>query len=94
MPGVLIVEAMAQAGIILYAALKPDIAQNHPDYFLGKVEAKFIKPVKPQTCLVLEVVKRKLIDTGGVVEATAKVNNELVARAKIVLGVIVSNKIC
>ncbi|UCD15326.1 MAG: 3-hydroxyacyl-ACP dehydratase FabZ [Candidatus Omnitrophota bacterium] len=87
MPGVLIIEAMAQAGIVLYAALKPHIAEKNPDYFLGKVEAKFIGLVKPGDKLILEAVKEKLTDRGGVVETVAKVDDQVVAKAKIVLGV-------
>src|SRR4030042_256743 len=41
MPGVIIIEAMAQASILLYAVLKPEQAAKKPDYLLGKVEARF-----------------------------------------------------
>ena len=37
MPGVLIIEAMAQASIILYSVCKPEVAKTHPNYYLGKV---------------------------------------------------------
>jgi len=87
MPGVIIIEAMAQASIILFSALKPEIANKHPDYYLGKVEAKFHKPVRPGSQLILEVSKEKILDKGGIVSAVAKVNGEMVAEAKIIFGV-------
>ena len=86
-PGVIIIEALAQACIVLYAALKPNEANKHPDYFLGKVETKFKKPVFPADELILEVHGEKMINTAGIVTAYAKVNNEVVTEARISFGV-------
>lgn len=91
MPGVLIIESLAQASIVLYAILKPQIASQHPDYYLGKVEAKFLEPVKAGARLILEIQGEKILDRGGVVKATAKVNNKHVTQAKIVFGVKLRN---
>jgi beta-hydroxyacyl-ACP dehydratase FabZ len=87
MPGAIIIEAMAQASIIGFAALKPEVAEKNPIYFLGKVEAKFFKPVSVGDQLVLEVHREKLLSNAGIVKAFAKVNNEIVAEARIVFGV-------
>ncbi|MDD5237575.1 MAG: 3-hydroxyacyl-ACP dehydratase FabZ, partial [Candidatus Omnitrophica bacterium] len=87
MPGALIIEAMAQASIILYAVLKPGVAEKHPDYYLGKVEAKFLKPVRVGDQLILEVSGEKILGNAGIVKAQAKVLNEIVAEAEIVFGV-------
>ena len=87
MPGVLIIEAMAQSSIILFASLKPEIARLKPDYYLGKVEAKFLKPVNVGDVLILEVEGEKILDNVGVVKAEAKVNNESVAQAKLTFAV-------
>jgi 3-hydroxyacyl-[acyl-carrier-protein] dehydratase len=87
MPGALIIEAMAQASIVLFAVLKPEIAEKHPDYYLGKVEAKFLKPVTAGDRLILEARGEKILDKSGIVSAIAKVNDEIVAKAYIVFGV-------
>ena len=87
MPGVIIIEAMAQASIILFAALKPDLAAKHPDYYMGKVEAKFKKLVRPGDRLILEASAEKILDNAGIVKAIAKVDNETVAVAQITFGV-------
>jgi 3-hydroxyacyl-[acyl-carrier-protein] dehydratase len=87
MPGALIVETMAQAGIILYAFMKPERAAKHPDYLLGKIEASFKSPVMPGDQLIVEVKIEKLIDSAGIVKAYTKSINKLVAEATISFGV-------
>ncbi|MBI4699466.1 MAG: 3-hydroxyacyl-ACP dehydratase FabZ [Nitrospirae bacterium] len=87
MPGVLIVEAMAQASIILYYVCKPEIAGTHPDYYLGKVKAEFLAPVSPGDRLILEATGVKITEQAGVVDAVARVGETVVARANLVFGV-------
>lgn len=87
MPGVIIIEALAQASIILYAVLKPELAAKHPVYYLGNVDVKFLKPVLPGSQLILEAAKEKLMDKAGIVSVAAKVDNDVVARGKIMFGV-------
>ncbi len=87
MPGVLIVEAMAQASIVLYHVCKPEIAKSSPDYYLGKVKAEFLSPVLPGNDLILEARGVKIIDTAGLVDALARVGDKIVAKASLVVGV-------
>ncbi len=55
MPGVLIIEALAQIGGILAYASEPFDASNSLMYFLGIDKAKFRRPVTPGDKLDLEV---------------------------------------
>ena len=55
MPGVLIVEAMAQAGGVLAFESSPDIQQGGVIYFMAIDKVKFRKPVVPGDQLILEV---------------------------------------
>jgi 3-hydroxyacyl-[acyl-carrier-protein] dehydratase len=87
LPGVIIVEAMAQAGILLYAMLKPRAAAAHPDYFLGKADARFLKSAKPDCDLIIEVSATKIIDSGGMCSARARVGKNIVAEATLLFGV-------
>ena len=87
MPGVLIIEAMAQTSIILYCVCKPSIAKTHPDYYLGKVKAEFLAPVLPGDNLILEAKNVKIIDNGGVIDALARVDNRVIAKANVVFTV-------
>lgn len=86
-PGVIITEAMAQASIILYAGLKPEIAAQKPDYYLGKAEIRFKKSVVPGDTLTLEVEAVKILQNTGIVEAAARVGEDVVAEATIGFGI-------
>lgn len=55
MPGVLIIEALAQAGGILLYASQPEL-QGRIMYFAGIDNARFRRPVRPGDVLRLEVV--------------------------------------
>ncbi len=87
MPGVLIIEAMAQASIILYYLCKPEIVETNPDYYLGKVKAEFLLPVYPGDRLFIEVSAVKITDNAGMVDTIAKVEDRIVAKANLVFGV-------
>ena len=61
MPGVLIIEAMAQVGGLLAFKSEPDKAEDKVVYFMGIDKAKFRSPVVPgdQIRLVLTVLKQR-----------------------------------
>lgn len=56
MPGVLIVEAMAQAGGILAARTSDFNPETHVILFMGVDKVRFRKPVTPGDQLVMEIV--------------------------------------
>lgn len=88
-PGVIIIEAMAQASILGFAAIKPEVANQHPIYYLGKVETRFMQPVTVGDQLIIEVTKEKIVNNAGVVSVIAKVNDKVAAESKIMFGVII-----
>jgi 3-hydroxyacyl-[acyl-carrier-protein] dehydratase len=87
MPGVLIIEAMAQTSIILFFIDKPKIAKAHPDYYLGKVKAEFLAPVYPRDRLIIEAEKVKILDYAMITNTIVKVNNKIVAKANLVFSI-------
>lgn len=87
MPGVLIIEAMAQTTIILYSLCYPQIAKTHPNYYLGKVKAQFLNITSPKSKIIITATKIKIIGNSGIVEARAEVNNTLIAKAELVFSV-------
>ena len=87
MPGVLIIEAMAQTSIILFFIDKPKIAKTHPDYYLGKVKAEFLAPVYPWDRLIIEAEKVKILDYAAITDTLAKVDDKIVARANLVFSI-------
>lgn len=80
-PGVLLVEGMAQSAILLLRADHSLPVAEDATYMLASVKARFLKPVVPgdQLRFVCEAVK--LVSTGGIVEAQAYVEEEVVAKA-------------
>lgn len=79
MPGVLIVEALAQAGA--YAILSIPENKGKIAYFGGIKEARFKKPVRPGDVLTLTTEIVKMRGPIGIGDAVATVNGEIVATA-------------
>lgn len=83
MPGVLIIEAMGQAGGVLAYASLPREKHGSLIYFMGMDRVRFRKPVVPGDQLIFEVkmVKQRLkaIKMSGV----ATVDEKLVAEAEL-----------
>jgi 3-hydroxyacyl-[acyl-carrier-protein] dehydratase len=83
MPGVLIVEAMAQtAGLLVFKSL-PEEKYRQPVYFLGIDHVRFRKPVIPgdQLRLELEITKHRQAIWGF--KGKALVDGRLVAEAEL-----------
>jgi len=83
MPGVLIVEAMAQAGGILLHASIPDYASKTLVYFMGMDKVKFRKPVKPGDQLVIRCRFLRRRANVAKMTAAAYVNEVLVTEAEL-----------
>ena len=79
MPGVLIVEAMAQVGGVMM--LSPEENRGKLAYFLAADNIKFRKTVVPGDQLVLDVVAGKIKTKTGQVHAKALVDGKVVAEA-------------
>jgi 3-hydroxyacyl-[acyl-carrier-protein] dehydratase len=86
MPGVLIIEAMAQAGSI-YFYFSKNLQGKDLIYYLAKTEARFHHPVIPGDQLVIEVTSVKLLPKAGFVKCRALVADKLVAEAEIGFGI-------
>jgi 3-hydroxyacyl-[acyl-carrier-protein] dehydratase len=87
MPGVLIIEAMAQASIILYSIAKPEIARTHPYYYLGKARSEFLSPVYPGDKLIIETNKVKFLDNAAITDTLARVGDRIAAKASFVFSI-------
>ncbi|MBT3880444.1 MAG: 3-hydroxyacyl-ACP dehydratase FabZ [Candidatus Scalindua sp.] len=87
MPGVLIVEALAQASIILFKK-SFDTEQNKDKVFLlASANVRFSKPVFPGDQLILEVDIEKVISSAAIVKGVAKVGDKVVTKATLSFGV-------
>ena len=86
MPGVLIIEAMAQAGCVYFYYSK-NLQGRSLIYYLAKIEARFHHPVIPGDQLIIEVSTVKLLAKAGFVKAKALVGEKLMAEAEIGFGI-------
>ena len=102
MPGVAILEAMAQTAIILFATASssPPLEKGgeggfsdkkRPLYFLGSVKARFLHPVVPGDQLKIKATNVKSLPNGAFVSAEAFVDDKKICEADLVFSV--QNKI-
>jgi beta-hydroxyacyl-ACP dehydratase FabZ len=83
MPGVLIVEALAQAGAVLAGKATNFDPATHVVYFMAIDKVKFRKPVVPGDQLVLEVVPLRKGAAVWKMRGEAKVDGAVVAEAEL-----------
>jgi 3-hydroxyacyl-[acyl-carrier-protein] dehydratase len=81
MPGVLIIEAMAQTAAVLVVETLGDDAAGLLVYFMTIEDAKFRKPVVPGDQLRIEVVKERKLRNVWKFKGTARVDGKVVAEA-------------
>lgn len=88
MPGVLIVEAMAQVGGVLMLACEEH--KGKLAYFMAANNIKFRRTVVPGDQLVIEVVSGKIRSKTGTVHTKASVNGKVVAEAELMFALVES----
>ncbi|GBF78467.1 beta-hydroxyacyl-ACP dehydratase [Paenibacillus sp. 598K] len=84
MPGVLIVEALAQVGAV--AILKVEANRGKLAFFAGIDGVRFRGQVVPGDTLTLEVVITRLKGTIGKGQATARVGDKVVAEGELMFA--------
>jgi len=85
MPGVLILEALAQVGAVLLLS-EPDF-QGKTAYFAGVDKARFRRKVVPGDVLRLEIEITKIRRSFGAGKGIATVNGEKAAEAEILFSI-------
>ena len=91
MPGVLIIEAMAQVGALLVMRELEGHDQKLP-FFSGIKEGRFRHPVVPGDTLILEVTALRVGSRVQRMRGEAKVNGQLVAEAEITCVMVERNE--
>lgn len=86
MPGGLIIEAMAQASILLFSVNRDIEAGKNISYYLGNVKVRFLNPVFPGDQLEITVEPVKLLSTSGIVKAQVKVLDKEIAKGELGLS--------
>ena len=83
MPGVLIIEAMAQVGGILAYQTAPPEKRNRLIYFMGMDNVRFRKMVLPGDQIIFEAKILKFRSKVAKMSGTAMVDDQLVAEAEL-----------
>ncbi len=83
MPGVLIIEAMAQVGGILAYLTGSDEQKKRLIYFMGMDRVRFRKPVVPGDQIIFDAKIVKFRSKAAKMSGTASVDNQLVAEAEL-----------
>ena len=68
MPGVMIIEAMAQSACVLFRLTYPDLEIKA--YYLGSLKVRFLNSALPGDVLKINVSSIKMTKVGGVFETT------------------------
>jgi beta-hydroxyacyl-ACP dehydratase FabZ len=88
MPGVLILEAMAQVGGCLIFASEPSLKGRKAMYFAGIDKARFRRPVIPGDQLILSVEVLQVRSSFIRIRAEARVEGQLAAEAELMSSLV------
>ena len=83
LPGVLMVEAMGQAGCVLVYESLPEEIRGNPIYLAGMDKVKFRKTVVPGDQVILELTVKRLRKKAAAMTGTATVNGQRAAQAEL-----------
>ncbi len=86
MPGVLIIESMAQAGGLLLVKSYPEL-KNAPAFLVGIDKARFKKEVRPGDQLLIEVVLKRKVGSIYNLKCKASVEGSIAAEAEILVSI-------
>ena len=83
MPGVMILESLAQAcGVLAYLSMTEH--SDNPLYYLVKIDkARFSKTVRPGDQLIQRVEQKRMLRGMGLYDCTSEVDGETVATAQL-----------
>ena len=85
MPGVLIIEALAQVGAVAILSLEEN--RGKIAYFGGIKNAKFKRQVRPGDVLTLETTMTRTLGRVGIGQAVARVGDQVAATAELTFAI-------
>ena len=88
LPGVIIIEAMAQTGGLFVFGRNPEEAENKNFFFSGIDKARFRKPVIPGDQMIIELEMLKHRGPLWKFRGKSTVNGDLVAEAELLASII------
>lgn len=86
MPGVLIIEAMAQAGVVLYTlSMDETDEERRQTKFLGQVDVRFLKPAFPGQQLLIDLRVIRLLKGAIAVKGVVRVAGQPIVKGEFLL---------
>ncbi len=86
MPGVLIIEAMAQAGVVLYTlSVDETEGERAETKFLGQVEARFLKPAYPGDRLIIDLKAVRILKGAIALKGVVRVAGQPIVKGEFLL---------
>lgn len=88
MPGVLIIEAIAQAISVLYKYENRITTLKEYEIILGAVKSRFLNPAYPGDQMLIEATAVKFISTGGIAKGVSRAGDKILCNAEISFSVV------
>lgn len=86
MPGVLIIEAMAQAAVVFYSlSVDESPEERQKSKFLGKVDVRFLAPAYPGDQLVIELKVVRLLQGAVALKGKVTVRGKPVTKGELIV---------
>ena len=86
-PETLLIEAAAQAALVLYHVSKVKPEEKRPKYFLGRTKGEFLETIFNGDQITLLAFANKMLDNGGYSEVEISVKSVLVAKVEVIYSV-------
>ena len=83
-PGAMIVEAIAQTGILFFRLTRA--VEDDVTYLLGGVKIRFLQPAWPGDQLQISVTPLKMTSTAAILNGEVSVNQRIIARGEFSLS--------
>ena len=83
-PGAMMLEAIAQAGIIFFQFCAPQ--RKDSTYLLGGAKVRFLEPVFPGSQLTITITPVKVISNAGILAGEISVDGRIVAKGEFALA--------
>lgn len=86
-PETLLIEAAAQAALVIYHVSKIQNVGKKPKYILGKVKCEFERQAYIGDQLRIEVIPTKMLNIGGYTDIRLYINHLLIGKIEIIYSV-------
>lgn len=87
MPAALIVEAMAQAGIIIHQSINKQMDSEKRKYYLGSINTRFFEPVYPGDQLKIVGETAKMLPANAFISCVVWVGDKKIAEGDLIFAV-------